>query len=30
MRQPLTRELTNLIERGRVRQLRLAGTGLSR
>ncbi|MFW3613897.1 YcjX family protein [Billgrantia antri] len=30
MRQPLTRELTNLIERGRDRQLRLAVTGLSR
>ncbi|RDB44103.1 YcjX family protein [Halomonas sp. DQ26W] len=30
MRQPLARELTNLIERGRDRQLRLAVTGLSR
>ncbi|MCG6657395.1 YcjX family protein [Halomonas campisalis] len=30
MRQPLTRELTNLLERGRDRQLRLAVTGLSR
>ncbi|MGR4069022.1 YcjX family protein [Billgrantia sp. C5P2] len=30
MRQSLTRELTNLIERGRDRQLRLAVTGLSR
>ncbi|WP_111412545.1 YcjX family protein [Billgrantia lactosivorans] len=30
MRQSLTRELTNLVERGRDRQLRLAVTGLSR
>ncbi|GAA0632611.1 YcjX family protein [Halomonas beimenensis] len=30
MRQPLTRELTDLLERGRDRQLRLAVTGLSR
>ena len=30
MRQPLAREITDLIERGRDRQLRLAVTGLSR
>ncbi|QJQ95770.1 MULTISPECIES: YcjX family protein [Halomonadaceae] len=30
MRQPLAREFTNLLERGRDRQLRLAVTGLSR
>ncbi|MCA1771525.1 MAG: YcjX family protein, partial [Halomonas sp.] len=29
MRQPFRRELSNLIERGRDRQLRLAVTGLS-
>ena len=29
MRQPLSRELSNLLERGRDRQLRLAVTGLS-